>query len=221
MRLINITGKRFGRLIALQYMGLRNPLKKDDKWECICDCGIKVLVSGAKLRSGHTKSCGCLVADSCRDVGKSCKTHGQSYSTLYSIWQGMKKRCSRIKNSNFIWYGGRGVSICPEWKNFENFFEWNKLLGEKGYKKGLSLDRINNEMGYSPENCRWTTAVTQGRNKRNNLLVTINGETKCVAEWAEIFSINRYLVYSRIRNGWELNEGLFTPPKQKQRSGRS
>jgi hypothetical protein len=217
MKFINITGQCFGRLTALEYKGLRDPLKKDDKWECICICGSKVLVSGAKLRSGHTKSCGCLIVDTFRETGRNRKTHGQSYSSLYSIWRGMIKRCSRLKNSNYAWYGGRGISVCGEWDVFENFFEWNKSLGELGYKQGLSLDRIDNEAGYSPDNCRWATAVTQARNKRNNLLVTINNETKCVAAWADIFNINRYVVYTRIRNGWEINEKLFLPSRQRRK----
>lgn len=211
-RLIDLTGKRFGRLIALNYKGLGHGSTKHGKWKCRCDCGSTVLVAGIKLRNGHTKSCGCLHSETCRENGKRNRKHGKRTTSLYTIWHGLVERCTNQNYHHFNDYGGRGITVCPEWKQFENFFNWNTSLGKDGYRKGLSIDRIDNNKGYFPSNCRWTTAVVQQRNKRNNKIITLNGTSKSVAEWAEIYRVNRYLIYTRLKNGWEENEKLFIPP---------
>jgi hypothetical protein len=211
-KFIDLTGQRFGRLIALNYKGLGYGSMRHGKWECVCDCGNQLLVAGIKLRTGHTKSCGCMRIESSRENGKRNRRHGQKNTALYGIWHGIVERCTNQNYHHFNDYGGRGITICSEWKNFENFFEWNKSLGNDGYKKGLSIDRINNNDGYFPDNCHWATATVQGRNKRNNVLITIDGVTKPVSEWAEFYQINRYLIYNRLRNGWKSDKGLFIPP---------
>jgi hypothetical protein len=169
------------------------------------------LIAGIKLKTGHTKSCGCLRSEICRINGIKNKTHEKRKTSLWAIWHGMKERCLNPNYHNYSSYGGRGISICEDWLKFENFDKWNDSLGEEGYKRGLSIDRIDNDKGYSPSNCRWTTFVQQGRNKRNNVLVTINGKIKPVSEWAEYYVVSRYLVYNRIKIGWQLNEKLFVP----------
>jgi hypothetical protein len=208
-RLIDLTGHRFGRLTTLNYKGLGHGSAKHGKWECRCDCGNIVLIAGIKLRNGHTKSCGCLRIETCQENGRRNRRHGQRNTSLWAVWHGIIERCT---NHNFKSYGGRGITVCQEWKRFENFFDWNISLGENGYKKGLSIDRIDNNQGYFPSNCRWTTAIVQGRNKRNNKMITLKGISKPVSEWAEIYQVDRYLIYTRLKNGWEENERLFIPP---------
>jgi hypothetical protein len=211
-RLINLTGKRFGRLIGLNYKGLGHGSAKHGKWECRCDCGNTVLIAGIKLRNGHTKSCGCLHIETCRENGKRNRKHGQRNTSLYAVWHGLVERCTNPNYHNFSDYGGRGITVCSEWRQFKNFFDWNASLGKNGYKRGLSIDRIDNNKGYFPSNCRWATATVQQRNKRNNKIITLNGISKSVAEWAEIYRVSRYLIYTRLKNGWEENEKLFIPP---------
>ena len=124
--------------------------------------------------------------------------HGlyKDHKELFNLWQTMKSRCENPKRENYERYGARGIKVCEEWHEAKNFVEWAL---NNGYKKGLQLDRIDNNKGYSPENCRFVTATENSRNRRNTKLLTINGETKCVAEWCEQKSVSVYTVYYWIR----------------------
>lgn len=156
---LNLTGKRFGRLLVLE--GGEVDEHRHDLWRCICDCKREIVVRGDNLRSGNTRSCGCL--------SKEVHTpHGGSRTRLYRIWGGMKSRCYNPKHQKYPNYGGRGITICPEWLHgFKAFQEWAL---SHGYRDDLTIDRIDNDKGYSPENCRWITNLEQQHNKRKSLL---------------------------------------------------
>lgn len=123
-----------------------------------------------------------------------------SYTRLYHIWQNMKSRCYYSKQEKYKRYGGRGIKVCEDWQDFTAFKEW---AIKNGYSDNLSLDRINNDGDYEPQNCRWADMRTQQNNRRNNRFVTINGETRTISEWSRISGIKRSTLSSRIQRGWE------------------
>lgn len=143
--------------------------------ECLCECGKIIYVASDSIRRGLTKSCGC------QNQGNT--THGLSYHPLYTNWMAMKMRCFNTEVINYMDYGGRGITVCDEWKdNFKAFYDW---CIAKGWKKGLTVDRFqNNDGNYEPSNCRLATRRDQDRNKRNSHLVTAFGETKNICDWA-------------------------------------
>lgn len=197
---LDLTGQRFGRLTALAAVG------KDKRgcilWECICDCGNKTSVNGAKLKNGHTKSCGCIVKDN-----SSKATHRMSRTRLYRIWQAMKNRCYNENFWAFCHYGGRGITMCDEWRDsFEAFRDWALA---NGYRGDLSIDRIDNDMGYSPSNCRWASKKTQASNTRKNVLYEYRGEKRTLKEWSELLNINYQTLHSRVTAlGWSIDRAL-------------
>ena len=142
--------------------------------------------------------------------------HGMKGTKLYSVWQSMKARCDNPKHFDYRHYGARGIAVCKAWRNPESFFEW---AFENGYEEGLTLDRIDNDKGYSPDNCRWTTRKEQTRNRRNSRIITFNGETHCLAEWAEVTGLNIGALKGRLRAGWK-PELMLTVPVSRNNSRR-
>lgn len=196
----DLTGMRSGRLVVRRYHG-RNP-GGEHLWECVCDCGSISLVQRSNITNGHTLSCGCLKRE------KATK-HGGSDTRLYRIWSHMRTRCNKEYDDGYHLYGGRGVSVCPEWESFPAFLKWAK---SNGYEDDLTLDRIDTNGDYEPSNCRWATVQEQNQNKRNSILITKDGVTKNLMDWAEELGIHHETIRGRIRMGWPEEDWLI-PPK--------
>jgi hypothetical protein len=206
-RLIDLTGQQFGRLVVID----RAENTKDGKtrWVCECDCGNRIITRGYLLGSGQTKSCGCLQ----KEIVSECNTkHGDSFKKLYYTWNNIRERTCRQTNPHYKDYGERGIGLCEEWKNYDNFKKWAL---SNGYKRGLTIDRIENDKGYFPDNCRWVSMKIQQNNKRNNRIITYNGQTKTLSEWAEHIGISYTALKQRINKlGWSIEKALTTPPRK-------
>lgn len=195
-------GMRFGRLTVIEQLPQRGIHKM---WRCQCDCGNIKDVYDTNLKRGKTKSCGCLV----KDVNS---THGDYASRLYHVWAGMLDRCN-THNTRSKNHGDRGIRVCDEWHDFEAFKSWAVANGydENAPRGKCTLDRIDNNGNYEPSNCRWVSNTRQCRNKRNNRLLTFNGEIHCLTEWGEILGINPKTIDTRLRKGWSVNDALNKP----------
>lgn len=194
---IDMTGQRFGRWTVLFHSGGR-------KWQCRCDCGTEKAVDAGSLRSGTSSGCTC-----CRE-NKGNRSHGQARSRIYNIWCGIKRRCLNEKDSAFGRYGGRGITICDEWKaDFETFAAW---ANDNGYADHLTIDRRDNDRGYEPGNCRWSTYAEQNRNYSRNRPVEHDGRTALIVDFAAEHGIPAEIVQNRVRRyGWTMAEALKTP----------
>ena len=200
-RFIDLRGRRFGRLTAM-YRG-ENTKYNDTTWVCICDCGNQKTIRYSDLISGKTISCGCYKAE---DTRQRMTTHGESHTRLHDIWRGMIKRCEAPYASRYDLYGGRGISVCAEWHTYENFAEWEK---QSGYRDDLSIDRIDPNGNYCPENCRWATAKEQANNTSRNHYVEYDGKRYTISELAEIKKINAGTLRSRIdKLHWPINKAV-------------
>lgn len=196
-----LTGQKFGRLTALYRL---HNLKGNTKWLCICDCGNLIEVTIQDLKSRNTKSCGCLRKDMA--INRNIR-HGKRHTRLYRVYSNIKGRCYNVNNKRYHDYGSRGITMCDEWKNnFMSFYDWSM---NNGYKDTLTIDRIDVNGNYEPNNCRWVDYKTQNRNKRNNRCIVINGESHCLSEWCEILGLNLNTVRSRIYNRkWTIERAL-------------
>lgn len=203
-------GDRFSRLTIVKEV---EPIywKKYKKrmFLCKCDCGNETIVRLEYLRSGHTKSCGCLRTD---EIVSLNKTHGQCNTKLYRLWSSMLRRCQTKSDSNYPNYGARGIEVCNEWQDFEFFYDWSMA---NGYKKGLSIERIDVNGNYEPSNCEWIPRPLQARNKRNTTFITHKGVTKPLVEWAEELNMNTETLRSRISYGWTIEKALTTPVRNR------
>lgn len=191
----DLTGEKFGRLFVVKQTEKRG---KDGSiiYECLCDCGNICLVSRNRLTAkGHSRkrSCGCL-------YDETHKPHGWSGTSLFHRWTNIKDRCFNEKCHSFKNYGGRGITMCEEWKNdFVAFKDW---AIKNGYREELTIDRIDVNGNYCPENCRWITILEQQKNKRNVRKITYNGESHTISEWAEIRNIKYGTLWKRLRD-WD------------------
>lgn len=202
----DLTGQRFGRLTVARSTDQRE--RRNVVYECSCDCGNACYISSRNLLSGHTTSCGCRQKET-----QMKKKHGESTTRLYGIWRNMKYRCQNVKSKDFANYGGRGISVCSEWKSsYEAFRDWALA---NGYQECLSIDRIDPNGNYCPENCRWITMEAQHGNIRNNVVVEIGCEKHTIAEWCRLLNMPQKSVRTRIHRGMAPDKALTTPIKQR------
>lgn len=206
----DLTGMTFGRLTVITEAG-RTPAKKT-LWLCKCVCGGEKVIIGGSLVSGRTKSCGCLDREKKEERNKSNTfgvTHGGYKHPLYSVWKQMRQRCHSPSHKMFKHYGARGVVVCEEWlRDFEIFFKWAM---SEGYAKGLTIDRINNDGGYCPQNCRWVSRKEQNINKR--ITKKIDGvPLVTLLEKYNVSPRDKGAIRSRIIDlGWDVEKAITTP----------
>lgn len=211
----NLTKRKFGKLTAIQPQDKSKD--RQIRWLCRCDCGQETIVRSSSLRSGHTKSCGCLQ----KEISIQYNTrHGHTkrgkQSKSYKAWYHIIQRCTNPNDNNYNNYGDRGIKVYKKWLKFENFLE---DMGEA--PKGLQIDRINNNKGYYKENCRWATPKQNSRNKRDNRLILYGGKIQCISAWAEELNISSGTLSSRLNRGWSVRRAFITPIKRKNYNGYS
>lgn len=221
----DITGKRFGRLTVI---GLQPTESRKTYWVCQCDCGNMKIVRSDSLQCGAIRSCGCLKKEqdkknlsypdlvrgqSIEQITAGKKRHfidGEKVggTRLYEIWQGMKARCYNEHNARYDRYGGRGIQICPEWK--DNFIAFHDWAIANGYHDDLTIDRIDLDGDYCPDNCRWATVKEQSNNRSTNINIKIGNATKTLMQWCEIFELDHKKIYARYkRHGFNGIDELF------------
>lgn len=203
-------GQKFGRLTVLEEL----PERKHNTrvYRCKCDCGNIIDVRKDMLKNGNTKSCGCLQREAASVVGKNKRTHGKSKTRLYSIYHHIINRCYNKNTRNYQNWGGRGIKICDAWLNdFMNFYSW---AINNGYHEGLSIDRINVDGNYEPDNCRWATSKEQGNNRRTSIFLTYNGKTQTLKQWSEELGCKYGTMNVRYHEGWPVKEILFGREKK-------
>lgn len=203
----DILGQRFGRLFVDRFKGESG--KDRTRVICLCDCGKTKDIYLYSLLSGDTQSCGCYNSES---ATKRFTTHGhagwrkEKRAPEYNAWCLMLSRCKKPNNNAYKDYGARGISVDPAWEDF------SKFLRDMGPRpKGTTLDRIDNNKGYGPSNCRWATKIEQARNKRNNVNLTFDGKTLCASAWAEITGLPHKQILRRVRYGWPVERILTAP----------
>lgn len=209
MALNDISGRRFGRLVVVGFS--HRDGRGKSYWNVACDCGATKVVAGYNLGK-NVNSCGCLQAEARLTQSK---THGKRKTKTYNVWAGMKQRCNNPNAPFFDRYGGRGIKVCERWNSsFANFID---DMGE--CPDGMTIERIDNNLGYSKSNCKWASKKEQARNRCSNKKIEVDGEVKTLSEWAEKYGINVGTVHSRVcRQGWEIERAIKTPARKVNRN---
>lgn len=202
-------GKKYGKLIIIDFEKHKRKTGYDCwYWLCKCECGNIKLLYPAEVKNGKIKSCGCY-KDNLAKLRMS--KHNQSTSRLYHCWQDMKARCYRKTHHKYLLYGNRDIRVCDEWlNNYDNFSEWAL---NNGYSNDLTLDRINVNGNYCPENCRWATPLQQSQNRRNTKKIIVDGVEMLLTDACKKFNISYYSVYGRLKSGWDIEKALTTKVK--------
>ena len=210
----DLTGHRFGNLTVAERVGTDKTINVF--WICKCDCGNTTLpVTASALKSGFVEDCGHCVKSQAK---KHYPKITAKKTRLYNTWCAMKVRCYNQDSEKFNRYGGRGITVCEEWKNsFQAFYEWAM---SHGYSDELTIDRIDNDGNYEPSNCRWITNKEQQNNRSNNKLISYNGKTLNISQWAELTNIPASVLYCRIyKYGWDFEKAINTPLRHKKKNG--
>lgn len=197
---LNLSRTQFGRLMAIRRLPSKN---HKVRWECICECGLTTVANSGDLRAGKTTSCGCRIGVD----GAIIRKHGKSTSPEYRIWKGMRSRCNLPSHSSYKDYGGRGIKVCTRWEAYDLFVS---DMGPRPSEKH-SIDRIDNNKGYSPKNCRWALIGDQMRNKRSNVFVRVGREKMILAEALRRLGIKPGTYKARIKRGWSTADALIPP----------
>lgn len=207
-KMIDLTGGKFGRLTVL--CRAENNRYGQAMWLCACDCGKETIVKGNSLRTGGVKSCGCLSAETSliRNTKHGLSRRNAKLDRIYSIHSNMLQRCENPENKSYKNYGGRGIRVCDEWHDVSAFYNWAMA---NGYRPDLTIERIDNDGNYEPDNCRWATIKEQQNNRSNNHFLEFNGESHTISEWSEIVGIPRPVIDARLGRGWKTEKVLTTP----------
>lgn len=204
----DLIGKRFHNLVVTSFVEKRNG---KPYWLCKCDCGNEKTICEYNFTSGATHSCGCKKRNQITNMNKENSKHGKRYTRIYRIWQGMEYRCYNPKSDEYQYYGERGIRLCDEWDNdFSKFYDW---AINNGYKDNLTIDRVDVNGNYEPDNCRWTTMKVQENNKRNNRVLSFYGKNQTVTQWGEEIGIKKETILSRLNLGWSVEDTLSKPVK--------
>ena len=203
----DLKGNRYSRLVVIARAA--NSKSNQVQWVCRCDCGSKVVVRAASLLNGHTMSCGCY-CNEIRAINTDQTTHGGTHTRLYKIWCGMKDRCRNPNSKIYKHYGGRGVSVCSEWKDFAAFRDWAM---SNGYEDGLTIDRIDVNGNYEPSNCRWADKFVQMNNMTSNHYYVLDGKKLTMPQIERMLGFPRGLIAQRVQKlGIPLDEAIKYPP---------
>lgn len=200
----NLTGLVFGRLTVSRLASRGGRGTGGCMWECTCDCGKKGTYYGGALRSGNTRSCGCLKAEV---IVSANIIHGGCDDPEYKAWHGMRQRCTNPKSQDWKNYGARGITVTDRWRSYENF---KADMGSKPSPKH-SIERRDNDLGYTPENCYWGTRIDQANNQRTNHRITWAGRTQTIAQWAREIGVSHDVLWQRLKHGWSVQKAITTP----------
>lgn len=203
----DLSGQRFGRLTVIEPCGTTG--HGEIKWRCICDCGNEHMASRGSLVGGKVSSCGCLRREQAGEIRAYVKPkHGGSNTRLYRIWRNMKSRCNCPTASKYHLYGGKGVRVCEAWISFGPFRDWAM---SNGYADDLTIDRLDSNGDYYPENCRWVTSKVQGNNTSQNHKIEYDGRVQTLSQWADDLSLPYKVLSERIRRRWPIKRAFETP----------
>ncbi len=200
---IDYSGIKYNKISIIDYYG-KKPTANRHFWNAECDCGEKMIITATNIRKKKSKSC--------MHCSKPTKTHGKTNTRLFYIWQSMKDRCYNKNNQDYYNYGQKNIRVCDDWNNdFMNFYNWSM---RNGYNKKLTIDRINNDKGYQPNNCRWATNIEQANNKKNNIIIEYKGVRDTLPNWARKTGIKPGTLQYRYYNNWDVERMLTLKPKK-------
>ena len=207
---VDLVGQRFGKLEVVSYSHSRNGAY----WLCKCDCGNTSVARGTSLRAGEVKSCGCGSLEAARKNAEASRTkHGFAHKErLYETWKNMKRRCYNPTNKRAKFYAEKCVTVCDEWR--DDYLAFRSWALANGYNDTLKIDRIDNDGDYCPENCRWATDKVQANNQSRNRLLTYNGETLTMAQWADKLGYSYSAINHRVQRGWSMERIVNTPQRR-------